>query len=229
MKLSLEVLYSVSEKAERFIIWQDAGPLISIMWNQQNGYARKKGTPLVQNVEVADINGCIEVNYEENVLHTYVMEILTLGLCSFFFKGSFIRSEASLLGTFETKGFRKLSSLNEIGTEDILTIAISILQGAVKGEQHYIFSDEYEIDVNTVFVDKSISAVKVIYLPSAEKTELSAKIGHLLRLLKGRCAEEGRAYLDNAIDFIENSGFNDQSVVHHLENLRREVYLCSIA
>lgn len=181
-----------------------------------------------QSVEVANINGKIEVRYEQDAIKPYVLDILTLGLCRFFFSGSFVCDSGRILASYQTEGFRRLTSLKHIGTEDIFTIVISVLQGASAGERHYIFSEEYDIDAESVFVDKSISAVKLIFTPSVYKNTLSEKMIHLLHFFREVGADEGIPYIDNAAAFIEENGENDHAVIHHLENLRREIYLCSV-
>lgn len=180
-------------------------------------------------MEVANINGNIEIIYEEGQIHSYVTEILTMGLCSFFFRGSFVKSGGTCRGFFQTDGYRRLSSFKEFSTEDIFSIVIAVLQGVISSERHYIFSEEYEISFSTVFADKGLSSVKLVFAPAEERIPLPEKLVSLLKGLKVKGCSEGLSYIDSAVEFIEQNGFNDKAVLHHLENLRREVYLCSIA
>lgn len=174
------------------------------------------------------MNGNVRVKYRRNQLFDYVSEILALGECGFFFRGSFAYMGECAEGCFETEGYRRLSSLKEIGTEDILSIAVFLLQGVMQGERNYLFAERYAIDCDTVFVDKSISNVKLIYTPPVENTELMDKMILLLQNLRCKGHEEGYDYIDHAIGFMTSEGYNLRAVISYIESLRREVYLCSI-
>ncbi len=57
---------------------------------------------------------------------------------------------------------------------------------------------------------------------------MADKIAFLLEELKETAHEEGKEYLDDAIAFIRKDTFGSKAVIHHLEKLRKEVYLCGV-
>ena len=73
------------------------------------------------------MSGYLEVYYPSSGLASYVPDILTSGRCSLFFPAGFIQDEEKIKGIYRTEGYRKLSSLSTISTEDIFTIVLSIL------------------------------------------------------------------------------------------------------
>ena len=111
----------------------------------------------------------VEVSFEKSEATDYVLEILSLGICSLFFPMSFVQEQGKLTGCCETEGFRCLTSFTELGTGDILHIASAILRGAGQAEERYIFSELYQIEPCCVYVDKTFVQVKLVFQPARQQ------------------------------------------------------------
>lgn len=179
-------------------------------------------------MEVSNINSCYEVKCQTGDVENYVREILTLNLCKLFFPVTFTVEGDEISGSYKIEGFKKLSVVNYIGTEDILSIVISLLKDMASCENHYIFCDEYEIDEDTVFVDKSYFMVKMIYRPCSQVKTGPERLLDLINQLKVKTSEEGLPYIEAVTEYISNNNFSYSSVIHYLEKMRKEVYLCGI-
>ncbi|WP_161874788.1 hypothetical protein ACPW7J_08910 [Ihubacter sp. rT4E-8] len=173
------------------------------------------------------MNGQTEIKYKKEKVPNYVLDILTAGAGSLFLPVGFVRDEEFLFGHYKTEGYRKLTAMKEIGTEDILGIVLGLLHGIWQGERVYLFSEIYEILPEYIFVSRGYDVIKMVFVPAEEQKKLTDKLRDLLLYLRERGHSEGYAYIDQALEFLhEDWGY--RALVHRLESLRREVYLCSV-
>lgn len=170
----------------------------------------------------------IEIIYENHKLENYIMDMLTLKTCKLFLPAAFIKTEENVIASYQMEGCCKLSSLKEIDTEDILSIVLSLLLGIDDAQRHYIFPNEYEINRDRILVQKGLHQAKLVFIPEKQDISMADKIAFLLEELKETAHEEGKEYLDDAIAFIRKDTFGSKAVIHHLEKLRKEVYLCGV-
>ncbi len=174
------------------------------------------------------MRGNVEIFYEKGEMEEYVSEILTLGLCDLFFCGSFLEKDGGRLGCYKTEGFHLLSSMTEMDTGDVLLAAAGILRGIRQAEQRYLRPELYRIDEETVFADRGISQIKLIFRIDTEKQPAERKLAEYLRCLRKKSRPEGLAYVDEAVDLVEKEEFGYRAAIRRLEELRREVYLCDV-
>ena len=174
------------------------------------------------------MRGNVEIFYEKGEMEEYVSEILTLGLCDLFFCGSFLEKDGGRLGCYKTEGFHLLSSVTEMDTGDVLLAAAGILRGIRQAEQRYICPELYRIDEETVFTDRGISQIKLIFRIDTEKQPAERKLSEYLRCLRKKSRPEGLAYVDAAVELVEKEEFGYRAAIRRLEELRREVYLCDV-
>lgn len=174
------------------------------------------------------MNEYIEIDYRREELREYVMELLTLGICSLFLRGSFVSKGDIVTAAYLSEGYRPLDSLKHISTVDALSVVTALFAGAHQCEKHYIYADEFELDSGCIYVKKDFSDVRVIYIPAKNRTSMTEKSAALLQNLAEKCTREGAAYLKKASDMIREDEYGCKSVLHLLEKLGREAYLCGI-
>lgn len=175
------------------------------------------------------MQGYLEVRYPETAMPSYALDILTSGRCALFFPVGFIKESGQIKGVYCTEGYRNLSAIENISTEDIFTVAISILHGVHQSEKLYLYQEMFALSPESVYVDQCFSTVKLIFIPAARQISLPEKLIGLLQELRKKGNPEGYGYLDDGIEFLRENQFGYQVAVHHLESLRKEVYLCNIA
>ena len=175
-----------------------------------------------------EINSNLEIMFEKDDLEQYVIEVLTLGFCKSFLPVCFVKSSETLAANYNVSGYRKLSSIKNIAIGDLLNIVIGILHGMFDGEKHLLFSDEYEINDDTVFVDKGYSNIKMIYIPSKEESTGPEKIISFLNIILRKSSKEGEKYIKNIIDKILEVDFTYYGLINQIEEMRQEIYLCGI-
>ena len=156
------------------------------------------------------------------------MDMLATETCRLFLPAAFIQTGEGVFASYQTEGYCRLTALKENDTEDVLSIILSLLYGIEDAQCHYIYPDEYQINQESIFVKRGLHQVKAVYLPEEKASPLSEKVISLLRHLEGTVDEEGREYLDDAVTFIRQDAFCSKAVIHHLEKLRKEVYLCGV-
>lgn len=174
------------------------------------------------------MTGNIELKYEKYKLENYIMDMLTLETCKLFLPAAFIQTEEDVIASYRTEGFCKLSALKEFETEDLLSIIISLLEGIDDAQRHYIFPDEYVMNDESIYVQRDLRQIKMIFIPEKEERLLNDKIAALLEYLKEKGTEEGREYIEDAIAFVRQNTFGSKAVIHHLQTLRKEAYLCGV-
>jgi len=174
------------------------------------------------------MSGCAVVMYRKEELPFYIKEILALDICKVFLEVGFVDTGDQLVANYRTEGFCSLQNLSEMRTEDILSVAIELLHGIYQSEKHCIFSELYQIEPRLIFTDRTFGRVKMIFRSDPEKRPASEKLSELLHYLQKKGSEEGATYIENAAEVVRKEEYGYKAVVHHLENLRREVYLCSV-
>ena len=96
-------------------------------------------------------------------------------------------------------------------TGDVLLAAAGILRGIRQAEQRYICPELYRIDEETVFTDRGISQIKLIFRIDTEKQPAERKLSEYLRCLRKKSRPEGLAYVDAAVELVEKEGIRIQS------------------
>lgn len=173
------------------------------------------------------MSGQLELVYTDGVFPEYVRDILSAGGSSLFLPAGFVEDSGTLYGYFETEGYRKLSSAGEVGTEALLGLLLKLLRGIRQTEQIYIFSEMYEIRPDCCFVDRDGRDLRMVYVPARRRLPLAEKLAALLKTLQGQCTEEGRRYLSRAAAYLQED-WGYRALVHRLEELQREAYLCGV-
>ncbi|MEG1163592.1 MAG: DUF6382 domain-containing protein [Anaerovoracaceae bacterium] len=177
---------------------------------------------------MAKINSNLEIKYHGNVMEQYVRDILTLGFCRCFFPVCFVRSGEELMGNYKISGYRNVACIKEIAIGDILHLLTSLIYDIEDCEKHLLFCDEYEITKDTIFVDKGFNDVKMIYIPSEKEMTGPEKILELVDYLKEKASKDGQKYMDGVIKMIGEEDCNYGTLVHNMETMGQEVYLCGI-
>ncbi len=180
------------------------------------------------------MNGQMEVKYGKQDMPEYVRDILTAGASRLFLPAGFVEEDELLFGHFRTEGYRNLSAVRKLETENILAVILAILHGIWQTERIYLFSEMYQIRADCIYVDRQYTDVRMVYVPAgwAKKSEmpeetLTEKLEKLLETMRGSGSRQSGPYIDKVISFLqENWGY--KALVHRLEELRREVYLCGV-
>lgn len=174
------------------------------------------------------MNSHAVMEYSKTQIDEYVAELLTLGICDLFFKTVFVEQEDKIMLNCQTEGFKSLDSMSELSTEEILSVAVSLLHGFYQSESHFLFTELFSLHPRWIFTDRSFSQIKMIFVPAEKKEPFPLKMDQLLKELKSKCHGEGTGYIDSACNFILEDEYGYKSLIHQLENLRREVYLCGV-
>lgn len=174
------------------------------------------------------MNGQIEWEYEHGRVKEYAVEILTLGLCDLFFREQFISERDYLIGSCQTEGYLCLASFRHLKTDEILQIMTGLLHGVYQAEKHYLFAEEFQLSQELIFVAPDFSRLKVLFVPDFEGISLKRKLMRLLTEFREKSTSQAAGYIENALDFMEQDEYGYKSILHHFENLRREVYLCGV-
>lgn len=173
------------------------------------------------------MSGQLELIYTGETLPEYVRDILNAGDSGLFLPAGFVEEDGVFHGYFRTEGYRKLSSAGEVGTEAMLGLLLKLLHGIRQAEQRYISSELYEIRPDCVFVDEGYRDLRLVYVPAEDMLPLPEKLAALLQALQKQCTGEGLSYLNRAAEFLKED-WGWRALVHRLEELRREAYLCSV-
>lgn len=174
------------------------------------------------------MNEYIEIEYRKSEVQEYVIELLTLGICNLFLKGSFINSWDVLTASYQCEGYRRLDTMEWISAEDALSVVTALYMGVHQCGQYYIPDDSFEVESRYIYIRKDFSDVKVLYMPAQIGSSIAEKIADLLLHLADKCSQEGAVYLRKCSEIVREDRYGYKSVLHQLEKLRQEAYLCGI-
>ena len=95
-------------------------------------------------------------------------------------------------------------------------------------EKHYLFSERYLINAETVFIDPLKNRIKMIYLPNEEALQGKIQLCQLALFCKSMIDEEGRGYLDSWVEELQKEDHGYRSAIRRCELLMQEIYVCDI-
>ncbi len=168
------------------------------------------------------------VCYEEGQMPFWLMEQLAMGIMDVFFPVSFMKEEQHLTAAFQIDGYRPLSQIHTMSTEDVFQILYQVMMQMETNEKHYLFPESYEITRDTVYFDPLKNRVKMIYRPSEEGLTGKERLSQLILDCKTMVSEEGRSYLDSLAEALQQGDHSYRSAIHRCELLQQEIYVCDI-
>jgi len=166
--------------------------------------------------------------YEEKGLPLWIRDQLAMGTMGVFFPVSFIMEETNLTAVFQTDGYRPLSQIQKISTEDVFRIFCHIVMAMENNEKHYLLPEQYVINRDTVYFDLLSGRVKMIFLLNRDATPGVEQLCYLAQACNTMVHEEGEPYLESLIDELQKGGASYRSIIHRCELLQQEIYVCDI-
>ena len=174
------------------------------------------------------MNQTKSVFYHSHVMPAFIMEQLTAGIVPAFFPVSFIYDGKSYQGVFQTESYSSLSEIEELPVKDMLNLIGMLLHVLSENEKHYISGGEYKIDLNTVYVNRNRTRIKLIYIPNTASSTIKSQLKEFILSCRNKVSEGGRIYLDNMAEYLMREEVGYYSMIHHGEQLQYEISVCGI-
>lgn len=166
--------------------------------------------------------------YTEGQLPRWIMEQLTMGLIEVFFPVSFVKEEESLTAVYQIDGYRPLSHLLSLPTEEVFQLLCQVISWMEQNEKHYLFPERYRIAMDTVYYDSLKNRIKMIFIPNEEGNTGTSMLCQLVRDCRKLVSEEGKSYLDSLAEELEKHDFGYRGAIHRCEMMQQEIYVCDI-
>lgn len=160
---------------------------------------------------------------EEDLLYEEKLEILSGNVCKSIFPISIIKERDNISGYYDTSGFRKLSSFQELSAENTLTVLELLANAMEECKDYLIFPEEYILNLDTVYIDRYFSTVKFTYIPDARKVSVKKKILYFICELKKIASENGRMYLEILYQLFDTDNIYALKIKLFISELKREV------
>ncbi len=174
------------------------------------------------------MNGNLELRTEKKNMKKYIMDILSGEEVRLFLPVNFIFENDSITVQHRIEEIRPLKMIKQLSAEEAMDLLLSFFRAVNEAEKHYIFCNDYNIDENYIYVDRTCSEVRVCFLPSTDGKSINDKIIDFANLIEGKMSEEGREYIFRIKSFIEENQPGDSTLYRYICNLNREIYLCGI-
>lgn len=168
------------------------------------------------------------VAYGRNDLPDYVADQLNASLIPAFFPVSFVYDGNCCTGIYNTDTYKPLSIVDKIFIKDLLWIICRLMEMIAENEKHYLFGTDYQISQQTVYVDIFHRQIKMVFQPAGEAQSAKSQLSKLLHHCKNKVSEEGQAYLEDMIQYLNRDEVGLLSAIHHGEVLQNEVCVCGI-
>ncbi len=156
------------------------------------------------------------------------MDFLTCGGCGGLFPVSITEDASGIRGYYKTSGFRKLSSLGEVGASDVLLLLEKTIEAVEECGRYLIFPEEFVISTETAYVDGRFRKVKFTYVPSSGEKDLNVKLGGFIEELKQITTDNGKLYLNMLRELISVRNLNRMKIKAAMLKLRYEIKMCNI-
>ena len=174
------------------------------------------------------MNQRVEISYEEKQLPEWMMEQLSLHTMGVFFPAGFMAEKESTTAIFQVDGYRPLSHIHRLATEDVFQMFYQLILEMENNEKHYLFPENYLINEETIYFNPLANRVKMIFLPNEEMVSGKEQLLHLTCFCKTLISEEGQGYLDGWAEELKTGDLSYRSAIHRCELLQQEIYVCDI-
>lgn len=166
----------------------------------------------------------LEVVYGANEIEKYKRDILTAGLCSLFLPAAFIEEGAGVGAVYDTKGYYSLLSAKKRGLSVLLGVVISILENSRQAERRYIFSGEYSLDPEVIYVKRGIPEAGLIFRKASpmDKIMILEKLRNIIDLCNDESATEKK---NEALSILTNDESPYDVIIYKLRKLENDVFM----
>ena len=137
------------------------------------------------------------------------IQLLTENVCKNIFPISLLHRDNLITGYYNTSGYKRLSSCNQLTAVRLLEIIEKIILAIEECCQYLIFPEEYIINTNTIYVDEKYESIKFTYIYDKNYENVKNKFCRLLNSLKEITTEDGKIYLDALMEIssVENVSY----------------------
>ena len=159
---------------------------------------------------------------EDGLMYEEKTKILTENICKTIFPVSILYKDDSVTGYYNTSGYKRLSSCNQLTAVCLLEIIEKIIIAIEECCQYLIFPEEYVINTNTIYVDERYKNIKITYIADKNYENVKNKFHRLLNSMKELTTEDGRTYLDMLMEIssVENVSYRKLRLL--VSNLSQE-------
>lgn len=159
---------------------------------------------------------------EDELMYEEKTRILTENICKTIFPISILHRDNLITGYYNTSGYKKLSSCNQLTAAILLEIIEKIILAIEECCQYLIFPEEYVINTNTIYVDERYETIKITYIADKNYENVKNKFHRLLNSMKELTTEDGRTYLDMLMEIssVENVSYRKLRLL--VSNLSQE-------
>ena len=169
------------------------------------------------------MNDYIEILYQKKVLKTYIMEIIQAEDTAFFLPVSFIEEKEKVRFIYKVRDAYPLRLAKEFIIDDVLNFTISYIRGIQDAERHYIFPEDYNINLNLVYADSRMEKLKAGYVPAEQGDTAEKKILELLYFFESRVKEEEVGYIFQLEKYLAEEARDYRSFERYIYKMRREI------
>ncbi len=165
---------------------------------------------------------------EEQLAYKEKMDVLTEGGCKGIFPISIIKDARQITGFYVTAGYKRLSELDNLSAEKILTVVEKTVSAMEECNQYLIFPEEFIITLDTVYIKDNFERIKFTYVPDKSKSGASKKLTGFTAQLKKITTDSGKLYLDMLEQLFATENLSTLKIKALILQLKREVNLCHI-
>ena len=117
-------------------------------------------------------NMYIEV-MDRNNIKNHQMEILSNKGIRLFLPATFMEDEyGNIISYVDGEGYVKLNQIGHIGQVKAIDMIGMLVDGMRDASNNYVFPEEYEVSEKTLFVNRDLSTLRIMFKPSKENERL---------------------------------------------------------
>lgn len=174
------------------------------------------------------MNNYLEMEVIEKNIKKYVVDILSTEQVKLFLPVTFIYCNGKIITQHKIEDMRPLKLIKNLSAEEAMDLLVSFCRNINEAEKHYLFFDDYDVDEDCIFVDKTYSEVRICFIPSAKGKSINEKIIDFILWIEKKMSEDGQGYMLHIKNFIEENHPGYSMLYRYICNLNREIYLCGI-
>jgi len=180
-------------------------------------------------MEISYGNGRITMIYKQNLFKEYEKKVLASGLLTGLAVMEFIEIEHDDCVTYNISG-RKMISLSDFCTlNDALVFLKKILVILLNADEYLIDIDNINLDYERIYHDDRKNNIRLLYIPSAEKTTWQNSFIGLINDIGATCNRKDLTnYLEQLIHYLSTSHRTIEDVSNKISEFKRDAHLCGI-
>lgn len=163
------------------------------------------------------------INYGKDGLgYPEKTQLLISGTIKSIFPLTLIGDRKSKKGVFDTSGFIRLKDYRNLKLTELLKIIELITSAFDEISRYPIFIEDMVITPDTIFVNKTLTQIRILYIPSYRHSSIQDTFSYLVYSLNRNTDDVNSNIVKTIIKYVKENDFDTRKIRELLSDIKVE-------